>query len=334
MPALLVGLLVFGMFLFFLSVFTVNQQSAAIIQRFGRFTYVAMPGLNFKVPLIDQVAGRINLRVRQLAVEVETKTEDNVFVKVIVAVQYYILPDKVYDAFYRLADPELQITAFVFDVVRARVPTMKLDDVFERKDEVANAVKGELTQVMDDFGYGILKALVTDIDPDRKVKEAMNEINAAQRMRVAATEKGEADRILKVKAAEAEAQSKALQGKGIADQRRAIVDGLRESVDEFQKSVPGSTPQDVMSLVLMTQYFDTLKELGLSSRATTILIPHSPGALTDLAGQIRNALMTAELAVMPHHEHEHEHEHGTEGGHGSPPSHKPRHTGGHPEGVA
>ena len=184
----------------------------------------------------------------------------------IVAVQYHVLPDKVYDAFYRLANANMQITAFVFDVVRARVPRIKLDDLFEKKDEIADAVKNELSHVMYDFGYGIVKALVTDIDPDHKVKEAMNAINAAQRMRVAATEKGEADRILKVKAAEAEAQSKALQGKGIADQRRAIVDGLRESVDEFQKSVPGTSPQDVMNLVLMTQYFDTLKEIGASSR--------------------------------------------------------------------
>lgn len=297
MTPVLIGIGVVGLILLFTGLFTVNQQTAAVVQRFGKFQYIAMPGLNFKVPLIDTVAGRINLRVRQLDVDVETKTEDNVFVKVVVAVQYYVLPDKGYDAFYRLADPATQITAFVFDVVRARVPQMKLDDVFERKDEVAIAVKGELTQVMDDFGYAIVKALVTDIDPDHKVKEAMNEINAAQRLRVAATEKGEADRILRVKSAEAEAQSKALQGKGIADQRKAIVDGLRESVNDFQHSVPGATAQDVMNLVLMTQYFDTLKEVGAVSRTNTILMPHSPGALTDLANQIRTALMTSELAV-------------------------------------
>jgi regulator of protease activity HflC (stomatin/prohibitin superfamily) len=204
------------------------------------------------------------------------------------------LAEKVYEAFYKLTDATTQITAFVFDVVRARVPRMKLDDVFEKKDEVADAVKDELAHVMSEFGYGIVKALVTDIDPDHKVKEAMNEINAAQRMRVAATEKGEAERILKVKAAEAEAQSKALQGKGIADQRKAIVEGLRESVDTFQKSVPGATAHDVMSLVLMTQYFDTLKEIGQTARTNTILIPHSPGHMTDLTEQIRNAMMTAE----------------------------------------
>ena len=210
------------------------------------------------------------------------------------AVQYHVLPDKVYEAFYKLSDPTTQITAYVFDSVRARVPRMKLDDVFEKKDEIADAVRDELSHVMEGFGYGIVKALVTDIDPDHKVKEAMNEINAAQRLRVAATEKGEAERILKVKAAEAEAQSKALQGKGIADQRKAIVEGLRESVDTFQKSVPGATAHDVMSLVLMTQYFDTLKEIGMTARTNTILIPHSPGHMSDLTEQIRNAMMTAE----------------------------------------
>jgi regulator of protease activity HflC (stomatin/prohibitin superfamily) len=214
-----------------------------------------------------------------------------------------VLPEKVYDAYYRLANANTQITAFVFDVVRARVPRIKLDDLFEKKDEIADAVKNELSHVMYDFGYGIVMALVTDIDPDHTVKEAMNAINAAQRMRIAATEKGEADRILKVKAAEAEAQSKALQGKGIADQRRAIVDGLRESVDEFQKSVPGATAQDVMNLVLMTQYFDTLKEIGASSVSNTILIPHSPGSLSDLTSQMRTAMITADAVGHANGDH-------------------------------
>lgn len=291
---------IFAVLLLLSCFFIVNQQTAAVVQRLGKFLYVAKPGLNVKVPMIDAVAGRVNLRVQQLNVKVETKTEDNVFVHVIVAVQYMVLPEKVYDAFYRLTDADTQIRAFVFDVVRARVPRIKLDDVFEKKDEVADAVKSELSHVMDDFGYGIVKALVTDIDPDPKVKEAMNEINAAQRLRVAATEKGEAERILKVKAAEAEAQSKALQGKGIADQRRAIIHGLRESVDDFQKSVPGATAQDVMNLVLMTQYFDTLKELGHGSHTNTILLPHSPGALADIATQMRNAMITAEQVARTH----------------------------------
>ncbi|RMH18331.1 MAG: SPFH domain-containing protein [Acidobacteria bacterium] len=273
--------------------FTVEQQSAAVLQRLGKFARVAGPGAHLKLPVLERVAGYVNLRVKQLDVKVETKTLDNVFVHVMVSVQFYVLPDKIYEAYYKLDNPERQITSFVFDVVRARVPRIKLDDVFEKKDEIADAVKTELREVMDDFGYGILKALVTDIDPDPKVKEAMNEINAAQRMRVAATEKGEADRILKVKAAQAEAESKALSGKGIADQRRAIIDGLRESVDEFQRSVPGASPQDVMNVVLMTQYFDMLKELGSASRTNTILLPHSPGTVGDLTTQIRDTMIAA-----------------------------------------
>lgn len=277
--------------------FTVQQRTTAVVQRLGKFVREAGPGLNVKVPFFEKVAGRINLRVQQLDVKIETKTEDNVFVEMVVAVQFYVLPEKVYDAFYKLDDARRQITSYVFDVVRAQVPKIKLDDVFEKKDDIADIVKAELAQVMEGFGYGILKALVTDIDPDPKVKQSMNEINAAQRMRVAATEKGEADRILKVKAAEGDAQSKALQGRGIADQRQAIVAGLRDSVDEFRRSVPGTTAQDVMNLVLMTQYFDTLKEIGGSSRSNTILIPHSPGSLASLSEQIRNAMIEANQTV-------------------------------------
>ena len=278
--------------------FTVEQRSTAIVQRLGKFLREAGPGLHTKIPFVDKVMGRVNLRVQQLDVEIETKTEDNVFVRMVVAVQYFVLPEKVYDAFYKLENANRQITSFVFDVVRAQVPKIKLDDVFEKKDDIANIVKSELAQVMEGFGYGILKALVTDIDPDAKVKMSMNEINAAQRMRVAATERGEADRILKVKAAEGDAQSKALQGRGIADQRQAIVAGLRDSVDEFQKSVPGTTAKDVMNLILMTQYFDMLKEIGASSRSNAILIPHSPGNLTSLTEQMRTAMIEADQTVQ------------------------------------
>jgi regulator of protease activity HflC (stomatin/prohibitin superfamily) len=277
--------------------FTVEQRTTVIVQRLGKFLREAGPGFRAKIPFIDKVVGRVNLRVQQLDVEIETKTEDNVFVRMVVAVQFYVLPEKVYDAFYKLDNANRQITSFVFDVVRAQVPKIKLDDVFEKKDDIANIVKSELSQVMEGFGYGILKALVTDIDPDAKVKESMNEINAAQRMRVAATERGEADRILKVKSAEGDAQSKALQGRGIAEQRQAIVAGLRDSVDEFQKAVPGTTAKDVMNLVLMTQYFDMLKEIGASSRTNAILIPHSPGNLSSLTEQMRNAMMEADQTV-------------------------------------
>jgi regulator of protease activity HflC (stomatin/prohibitin superfamily) len=290
----------FAAIVFFTGFFTVEQRSTAIVQRLGKFRREAGPGLRIKIPFFDRVVGRVNLRVQQLDVEIETKTEDNVFVRMVVAVQYFVLPEKVYDAFYKLENANRQITSFVFDVVRAQVPKIKLDDVFEKKDDIANIVKSELAQVMEGFGYGILKALVTDIDPDTKVKVSMNEINAAQRMRVAATERGEADRILRVKAAEGEAQSKALQGRGIADQRQAIVAGLRDSVDEFQKSVPGTTAKDVMNLILMTQYFDMLKEIGASSRTNAILIPHSPGNLAALSEQMRNAMIEADQTVKVH----------------------------------
>lgn len=288
---ILIFLLFITLLLIFGTFFTVEQQTVAIVERFGRFTKVSGSGLNMKIPILDRVAGRVSLRVRQLDVKAETKTHDNVFVHVIVSVQYYVLPEKVYDAFYRLDEPSQQINAYVFDVVRARVPKINLDDLFEKKDEIAVAVKDELNETMTGFGFKILNALVTDIEPDQKVKDSMNEINAAQRLRVAATEKGEAERILKVKSAEADAQSKALQGKGIADQRRAIIEGLRESVEEFSSSIKSSTAQEIMNLVLMTQYFDTLKEIGQNSN--TILIPHSPGGMNDISNELRNAMIQA-----------------------------------------
>ena len=226
--------------------------------------------------------------------QVETKTKDNVFVFVIVSVQYFVPAEKAVDAFYKLQNPQEQITAYVFDTVRARVPAVNLDQLFEMKDDIATAVKAELDTVMDDFGYAIVKALVTDINPDEKVKVSMNEINAAQRLREAAIQQAEADKIRVVKAAEGEAESKALQGQGIANQRKAIIEGLKESVENFSSAVNGVNSQDVMNLVMMTQYFDTIKELGLSGKNSTILIPHGPGGMTDMSDQIRNAMITAE----------------------------------------
>lgn len=303
MTTLQVTLISGGVFLLVLlaaSIYTVEQQTIAIVQRLGKFHREAGPGIHLRIPILDHVVSRVNLRVQQLDVAIDTKTDDNVFVNLVVAVQYFVLPEKVYAAHYKLDDARRQITSYVFDVVRAQVPNIKLDDVFAKKDDIAEAVKVELSHVMEGFGYGIMKALVTDIEPDARVKEAMNEINAAQRMRVAANEKGEAERILKVKAAQGDAESKALQGKGIADQRQAIVAGLRDSVDEFQRSVPGTTAKDVMNLVLMTQYFDMLKEIGASTKSTAILIPHSPGHLSSLSDQIRNAMMEADQ-VGEHH---------------------------------
>lgn len=289
----LIGVVIIAIFFLLLSFYIVDQQSSAIIERFGRFIQTANAGLNIKIPFIDRVAGRINLRVKQLDVAVETKTLDNVFVDIVASVQYRVLPEKVFEAFYVLDNAEAQIQAFVFDVIRARVPLINLDDVFSKKDEIADSVKEELQEVMNEFGYVIIKALVTDINPDNRVKTAMNEINEAQRLRVAAMERGEAEKILKVKQAEAEAESKILQGKGMAGQRRAIMEGLRESLDEFQKQIGGdSSPRDAMTLIMMAQYFDTIKDLGLHSNQNTILIPHSPSSMNDLFDQMRNAIIT------------------------------------------
>jgi regulator of protease activity HflC (stomatin/prohibitin superfamily) len=282
-------------------IFIVRQQTSGIVERLGKFHRIGSAGLNFKIPIIDRVAGRLSLRIQQLDVRVETKTKDNVFVLVVVSVQYYVLPSIVVDAFYRLQNPQSQITSFVFDTVRARVPNIILDDVFEKKDDIAQAVKTELDTVMDDFGYGIVKALVTDIDPDAKVKASMNEINAAQRLREAAIQQAEADKIRVVKAAEGEAESKALQGRGIADQRKAIIEGLKESVENFSNNVDGAKTQDVMNLVLMTQYFDTLKDIGLTGKSNTILIPHSPGGMGDISEQMRNAIITANETTKKSH---------------------------------
>lgn len=300
MSWVVIALIIFGILLILDGLFIVRQQTSAIVERFGRFTRIAPAGLNVKIPFIDRISGRLSLRIQQLDVKIETKTKDNVFVNVIVSVQYYVLPSKVVDAFYKLQDPQGQITSFVFDTVRARVPSMLLDDLFEKKDEIAMAVKSELDAVMDDFGYGIVKALVTDIDPDANVKKSMNEINAAQRLREAAVQQAEADKIRVVKAAEGEAESKALQGQGIANQRKAIIDGLKESVENFNKSIGGTSAEDVMNLVLMTQYFDTLKEIGLSGKSNTIMIPHSPGGMGDISEQMRNAVITAN-EVAKHH---------------------------------
>ncbi|MEK6733602.1 MAG: SPFH domain-containing protein [Pseudomonadota bacterium] len=284
-------LLVVG-FILFLSLFTVEQQSAYLVERFGKFLRIAYPGLNIKIPFIDTIRGRVSLKLMQLDVEVETKTLDNVFIHITTSVQFKIIPEKIYQAYYALDNPRNQIQAFIFDVVRARIPSIKLDDVFSKKDEIANAVREELHEVMSEFGYDIIKALVTDINPDSKVKTAMNEINEAQRLRIAATERGEAEKIIKIKAAEAEAQSHILQGEGIAGQRKAIIHGLRDSLTEFQKDVHDVDTRDVMSLILIAQYFDTLKEMTKHGNTNSIMIPHSPSSLSDLQQQIRDAIIT------------------------------------------
>ena len=260
--------------------FIVKQQTSAIIERFGRFLGVRQSGLHIKIPLIDRVAGRMSLKILQLDVIVETKTKDDVFVKLKVSVQYKVLAEKVYDAFYKLDYPQDQITSYVFDVVRAEVPKMKLDDVFEKKDDIANAVKRELNDAMINYGYDIIKALVTDIDPDAQVKEAMNRINAAEREKVAAQFEGDAARILIVEKAKAEAESKRLQGKGIADQRREIARGLEESVDVLNGV--GINSQEASALIVVTQHYDTLQSIGEETNSNLILLPNSPQAGSDM----------------------------------------------------
>lgn len=260
--------------------FIVKQQTAAIIERFGRFLVIRKPGLHIKIPVIDRIAGRLSLKILQLDVIVETKTKDDVFVKLKVSVQYKVLQDKVFDAFYKLDYPQDQITSYVFDVVRAEVPKMRLDDVFEKKDDVANAVKAELNDAMINYGYDIIKTLVTDIDPDQQVKEAMNRINAAEREKVAAQYEGDAARILIVEKAKAEAESKRLQGQGIADQRREIARGLEESVDVLNNV--GINSQEASALIVVTQHYDTLQSIGEETNSNLILLPNSPQAGSDM----------------------------------------------------
>ncbi|WP_189662997.1 SPFH domain-containing protein [Polaribacter sp. IC073] len=270
---ILIGLIILFLFA---SIFTVKQQTAAILERFGKFHSIRQSGLHLKIPLIDKVAGRLSLKIQQLDVIIETKTLDDVFVKLKVSVQYKVVTEKVYDAFYKLDYPHDQITSYVFDVVRAEVPKMKLDDVFVKKDDIALAVKAELNDAMMDYGFDIIRTLVTDIDPDPQVKIAMNRINAADREKTAAQYEGDAQRILIVEKAKAEAESKRLQGQGIADQRREIARGLEESVDVLNRV--GINSQEASALIVVTQHYDTLQSIGSETNSNLILLPNSPQA--------------------------------------------------------
>ena len=266
----------------------VPQDRVAVVEYFGKFSHLSHPGcLCLPVPCVCTYAGAVSMRIQQLNVKVETKTKDNVFIQLTVAVQYVVLKDRIYEAFYKLSSPTHQINSFVFDAVRAQVPRLTLDEVFEEKEQIANQVQEQLTTQMTEFGFRIIETLIIDLDPDDKVKNAMNEINANRRLRVAAQEKAEADKIMLVKRAEGEAESKFLQGEGIARQRRAIVDGLRDSVHDFTERVGEIAPKDVLELVLITQYFDCLKEVGMHSENNTLLLPHNPGALNQLSREIR-----------------------------------------------
>jgi regulator of protease activity HflC (stomatin/prohibitin superfamily) len=286
------------------SFFTVETAQVAIVQRLGKFARVAGPGLNWKTPYLETVVRRLSMKVQQFDVQVETKTQDNVFVQIPVSIQYKIIPEGVEAAFYKLSDPVKQIESMVYNVVLGHVPKMKLDDTFLNQADIASDLRDNLDASMKEYGYSIVKVLISDIVPDQKVKAAMNDINAAQREREATVSRAETNKMLLVKQAEAEAESKRLQGEGIANQRKAIITGLKDSVEDFAKTVPGSTPQDVMQLVLMTQYFDTLKEIAANDHTNTILVPHTPNTLTDIYSQIRNAIiagteLTAHASISP-----------------------------------
>ncbi|WP_242203304.1 SPFH domain-containing protein [Aestuariivivens insulae] len=272
--------LFFGLIILISAFFIVKQQTAAIVERFGRFEAIRHSGLRIKIPLVDRIAGRLSLKIQQLDVIVETKTLDDVFVRLKVSVQYKVIRDKVYDAFYKLDYPHDQITSYVFDVVRAEVPKMKLDDVFVKKDDIAIAVKTELNDAMIDYGYDIIKTLVTDIDPDAQVKAAMNRINASEREKIAAQYEGDAARILIVEKAKAEAESKRLQGQGIADQRREIARGLEESVEVLNRV--GINSQEASALIVVTQHYDTLQSLGEETNSNLILLPNAPQAGSNM----------------------------------------------------
>ena len=284
MPEFLMELpIILGVFAFFLimsGLFTVKQQTAVLVERFGKFHSVRQAGLQLKIPLLDRIAGRVSLKIQQLDVMVETKTLDDVFVKLKVSVQYFVLKDSIYEAFYKLDNPHDQITSYVFDTIRAEVPKMKLDDVFVRKDDIAIAIRRELEEYMREYGYGIVKALVTDIDPDAAVKHAMNRINAAEREKVAAEYEAEAEKIRIVAKAEAEAESKRLQGEGIANQRREIAKGLEDSVHILNQV--GINSQEASALIVVTQHYDTLQAMGENSNSNLILLPNSPSASAEM----------------------------------------------------
>jgi regulator of protease activity HflC (stomatin/prohibitin superfamily) len=276
------------------SFFTINTAERGIVERFNKFSRVAGPGLSLKIPFIEAVH-KVDMRVQELPFKIETKTKDNVFVVIPVSVQYQVLADKVSDAYYKLTDPQRQIESYVYNVILGHVPKLALDEAYLEKDQIAKAVKDELDATMENFGFTIVRALVTDIVPDARVKTAMNEINAARREQEAALAKGEADKTIAVKKAEAEAESKRLQGEGIAAQRKAIIAGLKESVEDFQKVVEGATARDVMTLVLLTQYLDTLKEIGAASNTNTLMLSHAPGSIRNLRAQISEAISVGDL---------------------------------------
>jgi len=272
--------------------FSVQQQRVAIIERFGKFKRVSRAGLRMKIPFIDNIADYVNLKIQQLDVTIETKTKDNVFLTIMISVQFRVMASAANDAFYKLDNPKDQIRAYVFDVVRAEVPKMELDEVFQNKDSIAVAVKSELSDPMGEFGYIIVKSLVTDLDPDQKVKDSMNEINAAKRFRFASEQKAEGERIVRIKNAEAEAKSTELRGQGLAEQRKAIAMGIKDSLEHIQKAAPDLSAKELLNILMMSQYIESLRDIGKESN--TLMVHSNPGALTNLEEQFRNALLSSQ----------------------------------------
>lgn len=285
--------------------FSTQTGSVKIIERFGSFKKIQRPGLGWLIPCVDQVAGIVSLRVQQVDIKCETKTEDNVFVFVNVSVQYIVRPDQIHDSFYKLTDVKHQLTAYIYDVIRAEVPKVGLDDLFIMKEQLSSAIKVGVGKEMMKYGFEILATPVTDIIPDKGVKAAMNEINRQERLKKAATDKGEAAKIIAIKDAEAkaakirieakaDADAKELAGQGLSRQRQAIVDGLQESVNLFTKGVPGADPSTVMDMIMITQYFDAMQTVASHSKTNTIFMPHQPGVIGDLTSQLRQGIMEAQ----------------------------------------
>ncbi len=273
--------------------YTVEQQSFAIVERFGKFQRITPPGLQWRIPMVDRVVTRVSIRVRELIVAINTKTKDNVFVDLELAVQYQVRnQDDAWNAYYRLTNHEQQMESFIYDTVRAKVPTMELDQVFENKDDIADDVKATLSESMETYGYFIVKSLVNDVRPAANVAAAMNEIVAQERLRRAAEHKADAEKIIVVKAAEADAESKRLSGEGIAEQRKAIIQGYQESVAGLQAST-GADAREIMSVVLMTQYFDALREMAVNGRSSVVFANHAPNEVPNIQEQLLEALLAS-----------------------------------------
>mgnify|MGYP000195900553 CR=1 FL=1 len=290
---LLMGVLILS------GLFTVEQQTRGIVERFGRFLRTAGPGLHWRIPVVDRVAGRVTHRVRELEINVESKTRDDVFVDLKIAVQFFVRDDEtaVLAAHYKLMNPAQQISSYVFDTVRALVPEMAVDHVFSEKEKIAQAVKDRLQDTMQQFGYTILQSLVNDIQPDKKVKDAMNQVNASARLKEAARNEAEARKIRTIAEAEAEARAKELQGVGIARQRLAIANGLKESVEAC--AAAGISPEEATKMVLLTQHYDTVTAVGAHSKSVVMMIPYTPDGMSAVGEQIMQALLTTTEVKRP-----------------------------------